>query len=495
MSRRLGKELRRFQREFLAAIGVAVVGCGAGKEDEPAYAEPPWCGLPAPADPRMSPLECEGDVAPPPQGVDDGWDRCNNMIHRRSQLECPLPTPFVGDCDPDLFGAPECYADEDCGEGGVCDRVADRETCGCVYPCRTDSDCVDGQVCFCSEDGTRPFCVDAHCTTDDDCEPGYACRYREFVGLACDTPFDECRSSDDCPDDQCRVCSYEPAACGAVCASGLATCTIGRPFLVAGEERRAVVEATSTWSTPIDGEQTVPTSEEGSLLAQHWTAAGLMEHASVAAFARFALQLVAVGAPPGLLADTAAAMADEVEHARACFGLARSYGAQAVGPGPLETSDAMNGPQDLATVAELAVVEACIGETLAAAEAVEALRVAREPQVRCVLSKIAEDELRHATLGWRFVDWALHRLDPRGRERVEHALVVGIGRASRHVSTRRGIPAHGLLGGAAQASLYRRVAFETLEPTAAALLGKIRRSTAMFERAAPNRPGSGSCSR
>ncbi|MCA9546694.1 MAG: ferritin-like domain-containing protein, partial [Myxococcales bacterium] len=51
-------------------------------------------------------------------------------------------------------------------------------------------------------------------------------------------------------------------------------------------------------------------------LADHWTRQALAEHASVASFARFALHLMAVGAPPDLLVATHQAGLDEIEHAR-----------------------------------------------------------------------------------------------------------------------------------------------------------------------------------
>jgi hypothetical protein len=52
------------------------------------------------------------------------------------------------------------------------------------------------------------------------------------------------------------------------------------------------------------------------------------------------------------------------------------------------------------------ILEGCIGETVAAIEAAEALEHARDPVIRGVLSKIAEDEKRHAGLAWQYVRWA-----------------------------------------------------------------------------------------
>ena len=64
-------------------------------------------------------------------------------------------------------------------------------------------------------------------------------------------------------------------------------------------------------------------------LSTYWEREAAFEHASVAAFARASLSLLALGAPPDLLAATHAAAIDEVEHARLCYGLASSYGGAA----------------------------------------------------------------------------------------------------------------------------------------------------------------------
>jgi hypothetical protein len=47
-----------------------------------------------------------------------------------------------------------------------------------------------------------------------------------------------------------------------------------------------------------------------------------MEHASVAAFARFTLDLLALGAPADLVQSAQQALGDEIAHAELCFGLA-----------------------------------------------------------------------------------------------------------------------------------------------------------------------------
>lgn len=55
----------------------------------------------------------------------------------------------------------------------------------------------------------------------------------------------------------------------------------------------------------------------------------------------------------------------------------------------------------------MVIREGCIGETVAALEAVEALGASQDPVVCGVLEVIAADERAHALLAWDTVRWAL----------------------------------------------------------------------------------------
>jgi len=52
--------------------------------------------------------------------------------------------------------------------------------------------------------------------------------------------------------------------------------------------------------------------------------------------------------------------------------VAAAFGAGPVGPGPLDVGDALSDGMDVAAIGRRRVLEACIGETLAALEAAEA---------------------------------------------------------------------------------------------------------------------------
>ena len=149
------------------------------------------------------------------------------------------------------------------------------------------------------------------------------------------------------------------------------------------------------------------TPQEQDRVCNLWVVAGLGEHASVGSFARFVLHLLGVGAPPSLLREAIQAMQDEIEHATICFGIARSISGEAIGPGPMDLSGIVDHSPDARTMLDAAIIEGCFGETVAAHYAKVAAHRVQLPELRPLLSRIADDEARHAELSWRFVAWLL----------------------------------------------------------------------------------------
>jgi hypothetical protein len=212
-------------------------------------------------------------------------------------------------------------------------------------------------------------------------------------------------------------------------------------------------------------------------VAEAWLHVGQMEHASVAAFARFALQLLQLGAPPELVASATSAMADETRHARQAFGVASQYAGKQLGPGALDIAHSLE-TVTLVDVVRLALREGCIGETSAALEAREAAEHATDPQLAALLQVVAEDETRHAELAFRFVAWAL------AQDREAVAPVVSQELAQARPRARAGAPAgelgllaHGVVPAAVRAQV-RAAAFEhVIEPCVSALLARSRPAT------------------
>lgn len=349
-------------------------------------------------------------------GHDTGYEQCSGgSLRRRAVVTCPslLPRSANGACAleasvPDAGGF--CRSDQDCKDRpyGHCEDQSGSggpSECACEYGCERDGDCTAGQICVCAD--PVGHCESASCTSGAGCggcdcidsadNPG--CPGKSF---SCQTPADECTSDTDCPAG--TMCSREPAG-RHICAAG--TCVVGRPFLVQGAERLAAATARGDWlEAHVRPEVRGLGAEVRSGLAAHWTRIGLMEHASIAAFARFALQLLALGAPPELVQQAQRAMVDEMNHARLAFALASAYGRSEIGPGPLRIDGSLD-ELDARHFAATLVREGCVGETVAAVEALEELACTTDVTVRHVLGIIARDEQRHAELAWRALAWLL----------------------------------------------------------------------------------------
>lgn len=250
-------------------------------------------------------------------------------------------------------------------------------------------------------------------------EPGFACTHGPCVESLDDTDASIAASlcgaeivsidgpgvsarccTDLCSDTGLGMCSY-PAT--VVPPSPGQECVYGRPCVVDGEARFASAIRRSDWATAGAGEASLDARR-----ARLWAERGVAEHASIASFGRFGLQLLALAAPADLVADAHRAALDEIRHARLAFALAARFGGVPIGPSALANAV---GPIDLELTqfAVATVREGCIGETAS----VVALQHEREHEIDSgvadVLDELIADERRHAELAWRTVAWAIAR--------------------------------------------------------------------------------------
>jgi hypothetical protein len=248
----------------------------------------------------------------------------------------------------------------------------------------------------------------------------------------------------------------------------------GRPFLDGGRARTAPARR-GVWA---EGSQApdmaaLPAAVRARLAAA-WAADGLLEHASIASFGRFAFELLAVGAPADLVAEAHRAALDEIEHARLCLGLAGAYGAEPVAPAPFPFEGRVEVSADLASIAARAAREGCIGETLGAVQAAEQLAGAEDPGVLDALARIVEDESRHAELSWRFVAWALAQGGAEVREAVARAFAEGLAQGvtipDQGEAHPREMSAHGRVDPAALRAALSRALDDVVRPCAGRLL-------------------------
>ena len=394
--------------DAMAGAGDAMAGAGdamAGAGGVDGAVRPPRC-----EDPRPILQVGSAEAAP------TGFVECaNGSINRVVAEACADPMPPGRACAGE---GGSCIVDADCTAapyGRCLYWGVDAPACQCVYGCKTDADCAEGTVCMCGgiagdwyPEGA--ICIPADCRTDADCgEEGCGlsafetgCGYDRW--LTCRTAQDTCNANRDCDESRggglclgnrgsAWTCTY-----GSVC---------GRPFRVEGRALVAPHLERADWC----GAPHVASAErlgraDRERLAAYCLELAALEHASVASFARFALDLMVFGAPPKLLADTAAAMTDEVAHACALYTLATAYGGRPVGPGalPLPASTQIS---ELHALVFSVIREACVGELLGACEAECIAAWAVDPAVRSVFARIAEDERRHAELGWRSLQWLL----------------------------------------------------------------------------------------
>jgi hypothetical protein len=370
--------LDTWRATLFVSLGLVTSGCGGdaasaegleGGEDPSAEDASPD----APAEDAVElpeHLRCEGEV---PNGSGDA--RCSNGIVHRAQrpevpdcADCPARGPTLDTSGPDI--------------------------------CLDDSHCPAGVLCIASAVLLQRV---------PDCSSGAVDQYKHY--FACQTAADACGADSQCP--EYHTCAVVGSA--RQCIPGLACVMPGRPFSVGAEARVAGIRHTRDWCGPALVEPDTLDARSRALTAQHWQAAALMEHASIAAFARFTLQLLQLGAPLSLTLESQAAMLDETDHARRCFALAARYGGNAVGPGELDMDGAF-AAESLSAIVEQTFDEGCLGETCAALQAAEALATAGDEVVRETLEVIARDERRHAELAWRFIAWALER-EPTGAVR------------------------------------------------------------------------------
>ena len=252
----------------------------------------------------------------------------------------------------------------------------------------------------------------------------------------------------------------------------------GRPLIVRDEARVAPAARRADWCAELSGEVRATSVTLRDALRRAWLADAALEHASVASFARFSLELMAVGAPAALVAGAHAAALDEVEHARACYALAAAYGDERaegarVGPGAMAL-DGLSLRIALLEVATAAVVEGCVGETIAACAALRAREFCADPVVAAVLERIAADELVHAELSYRFVAWALGKLGVGARPALRAAFERGLRQLEASEGPRpdelAAYRAAGRLDGDAFARVVRTARSEIVEPCMRALL-------------------------
>lgn len=468
-----------------AVLGLSAAACGGNVTIESSGGGGGSGGSSSSSTTTPTTFVCDGAVAvPQANGGDSGFVKCaDGTIHRDHPVTCDTSVPACqGDentivCKTDA----ECVAAPNgkCAHYAFTDLTGETTQCSCTYPCANDGDCEDGSVCVCAgvvpSDNPWPACSTAACATGEDCASG-ECGISSYddgcgrdVQLACRTLSDPCRLDAQCTDGyQCVTSYFTPGGWGCQTTD----CAIGRPLLVEGHARTAGRASRTDWSDPtISPDVASLAPDVRAALAATWRDVAALEHASIASFARFSLELIALGAPPDLLVSAAQAAADEIAHARMAYAFASAYAGRALGPAELDVAGVAPATATLAITCAL-VEEACVGETLGAAEARALAGMVSDPVLAAAYARIADDESRHAELGWRTLLWLLRDAGEEVRRAASAAFDRSIAAASVDPTVPSTVvaPEHGLLSSSMLGALRRQALSEVIAPCARGLL-------------------------
>jgi hypothetical protein len=276
-----------------------------------------------------------------------------------------------------------------------------------------------------------------------------------------------------------EACGPDPAMPGGCCYLVVGSCPVGRPFLVDGVARLAALEPGFGWTDALAPSVSSLDPETRRALADFWGREGLNEHASIASFARFVLQLLSVGAPAELVRAGQRALGEELDHATLSFGFARAYSGESMAPTPLDVSGGFDQAFDPIAIAVAVAREGCIAESVAALQILSARDAATDPVVKTVLGRIGEQEIDHALLSWRYLRWALDQGDSALHEAVAAVFAraedhVGLGVTTALAGDAKAMREHGCLPIDERRSLALQVLADVVRPSARALLDATR---------------------
>ncbi|WP_375772058.1 ferritin-like domain-containing protein [Archangium gephyra] len=142
-------------------------------------------------------------------------------------------------------------------------------------------------------------------------------------------------------------------------------------------------------------------------LGRHFASAAHLEAASIKAFLRLREELALHGADVALQDAALVSALEEVMHTDVSTRLARRFGASPRRPQVEELP-----LRSLFEVALENAVEGCVRETFGALVGHHQALHAQDAEVREAMTRIADDETRHAELSWAIDRWARERLSP-----------------------------------------------------------------------------------
>src|SRR5262249_42528281 len=137
--------------------------------------------------------------------------------------------------------------------------------------------------------------------------------------------------------------------------------------------------------------------------ARHWERTATAALTSASHLARLSLQLLSLGAPPGLLTGTHEAAVDAIDRARFAASLASAFSTAPLAPARRRARD-VRVATELGAILRDLVDEGCVGATIAVVVAMSIAEQAH-PALREAFAELASDQARQSALGWAALAW------------------------------------------------------------------------------------------
>ena len=188
----------------------------------------------------------------------------------------------------------------------------------------------------------------------------------------------------------------------------------GRPLMCDGIAQVATIGIGTNWIDGPSPELFHLTIEQRQILATFWLRTAQLEHASVASFHQFGLDLMRFGASPDLLMRTSKAAMDEILHAKAAFAITEGFLGHPFSPQEFHMK--LQPAKNLSEFAVNVAMEGAFNETLAVVLATLQQDKCEDFAVKKFLTEIIKEEAEHAELAWETLRWLI---DVGGEEVVD----------------------------------------------------------------------------
>ena len=215
--------------------------------------------------------------------------------------------------------------------------------------------------------------------------------------------------TEDVSESNSYTCCYDTLAKtgGPLCEDVPPAPTEGRPLIFNGVAQAASISLGTAWSKGPLAEARQLTLEQRQILCEFWLRTAQMEHASVASFHQFALDLMRFGASPELLMRTNKAITDEISHAKAAFAITEGFLGQSVSPGEFHMQ--IQPAKDLPDFAKSVALEGAINETIAVVLATLQRERCTDKAIKKFLADVIREEAQHAELAWDTLRWLVKK--------------------------------------------------------------------------------------